>query len=152
MADLPVVSSSAQIKNMTKINQADMRQVILTKYLKKHNSPLASYSACFIFNADKYGLDWRLVPAISGVESTFGKRIPYQSYNAYGWANGKYTFKSWENSIEIVSKTLREKYYDNGTPSIAKIARRYAPPSNTWERNVKWFMSEIDNTPVRFTL
>jgi hypothetical protein len=152
LADFSVVSSSAQIRRVEKSSQTDMRRVYLTKYLEKHNSPLVPYSADFIYYADKYDLDWRLVPAISGVESTFGKRIPYRSYNAYGWANGAYSFESWESSIEVVSKTLREKYYDNGTYNIAKIARRYAPPSDSWGWKVKWFMNEIDSTPVQFTL
>ncbi|MBU0569369.1 glucosaminidase domain-containing protein [Patescibacteria group bacterium] len=152
LADVSMVSSSAQIQKIEKVSQTDMRQVALKKYLEKHNSPLADHADEFIVAADKYDLDWRLVPAISGVESTFGKRIPYKSYNAYGWANGKHSFRSWEDSIEIVSKTLREKYYDNGTPNIAKIARRYAPPSNSWAWKVKWFMREIDSVPVQFSL
>ncbi len=152
LANVSMVSSSAQIQRTNQSIQTDIRQLVLKKYLESHNSPLAPYSACFISNADKYNLDWRLVPAISGVESTFGKRMIPNTYNAYGWGGGTIYFESWNDSIEVVSKTLREKYYDNGTPNIAKIARRYAPPSNTWGRNVKWFMKEIDSTPVQFTL
>jgi hypothetical protein len=74
------------------------------------------------------------------------------SYNAYGWAGGYYFFKSWTNSINHVSKSLREKYYNQGTTSIAMIARRYAPPSSTWARNVKWFMKKIDPVPATFSL
>jgi hypothetical protein len=111
---------------------------------------LAEYAEELVAASDKYGLDWRLVPAISGVESTFGKHIPKGSYNAYGWANGDYRFKSWEDSIEIVSQTLRTKYIDRGAPSINKIARRYAPPSTTWARNVKFFMYKIEAFPVAF--
>ena len=102
--------------------------------------------------ADKYGIDWRLVPAITGVESTFGKRIPANSFNAYGWANGDYRFSSWEESIEIVTKALREKYIDKGAASIAKIARRYAPPSTTWGAKVKFFMKKIEPLPVTLSL
>ena len=32
----------------------------------------------FVTYADTNGLDYRLVPAITGVESTFGKLIPVQ--------------------------------------------------------------------------
>jgi len=148
-ADFNVAGSSATLINPSKA-KVDIRISILRKYLSTHNSPLAAYAEEFIETADKYGLDWRLVPAISGVESTFGKRIPKGSYNAYGWANGGYRFKSWEDSIEVVSKTLRNKYIDRGAPSVNKIARRYAPPSSTWAWKVKFFMNRIDPVPAYF--
>ena len=149
-AAVSVAGSSATLKK-SQVN-SDYRVRVLRAYLSKHNSPLAEYAGYFVETADKYNIDWRLVPAISGVESTFGKRIPANSFNAYGWANGAYKFKSWEDSIEIVTKALREKYIDRGAPSIAKIARRYAPPSSTWAGNVKFFMRKIEPLPVAFTL
>ena len=149
-AEVSVVGGSATLKKSQVSN--DYRARVLKAYLSKHNSPLADYAGYFVETADKYNIDWRLVPAISGVESTFGKRIPYNSFNAYGWANGAYKFKSWEDSIEIVSKALREKYIDKGAPSIDKIARRYAPPSSTWAGKVKFFMKKIEPFPVTFTL
>lgn len=130
----------------------DFRVYVLRDYLESHNSPLSEYSEEFIEYADKNQLDYRLVPAISGVESTFGKRIPKNSYNAYGWANGEYAFKSWEDSIEHVSGTLRTKYIDKGAVSIWAISRRYAPPSRTWGFKVKYFMNKIDSLPVTFDL
>jgi hypothetical protein len=102
--------------------------------------------------ADVNGLDYRLVPSISGVESTFGKHIPFNSYNAYGWANGNYSFTSWEDSISHVSETLKKSYIDKGAPSIAKIARRYAPPSTTWGNKVSYFIGKIDSLPLNFDI
>jgi len=150
-ADAVVAESSAQLVNRTK-TEPDYREVILRDYLEGHNSHLSDYSKVFIDFADQYNLDWRLVPAIAGVESTFGKRIPVDSYNAYGWANGDYSFKSWEDSIGIVSEALRSNYIDRGAASINDIARIYAPPSETWARNVKFFMNKIDPLPVSFSL
>jgi hypothetical protein len=92
------------------------------------------------------------VAAISGVESTFGKRVPVNSYNAYGWNNGNFSFESWSDSIETVSKALRENYYDKGATSIDRVARRYAPPSSTWSWKVKYFMGKIDSFPLEFTI
>lgn len=151
-ADVDVAGTSAQIKRDVEPSGLDYRVVILENYLESHNSPLSPYSAHFIETADKYGLDWRLVPAIAGVESTFGKRIPHNSYNAYGWANGAYQFNSWDESIEVVSKTLREKYVDRGATTVNEISRIYAPPSSTWAGNVKFFMRKIDPLPLTFTL
>lgn len=150
-ADIPVVTESARVKRDKTGVDYDYRINLLKSYLKSHNSPLTKYSYNFINTADKYGLDWRLVPAISGVESTFGKNIPGDSYNAYGWANGAYYFESWEDSIEVVSKALREKYIDRGANTLPKIARRYAA-SPSWEWKVRYFMNKIDPIPLEFTL
>ena len=150
-ADVSVAANSAQLVSRTK-TETDYREEILRNYLEGHNSPLSEYSGVFISLADKYNLDWRLVPAITGVESTFGKRIPFDSYNAYGWANGAYSFESWDESIEVVSSALRNKYIDRGAVSINDIARKYAPPSETWAGNVKFFMNKIEPMPVSFSL
>src|SRR5690606_39465685 len=105
-----VAGSSANLKSTENINEYDYRVETLRSFLASHKSPLTDKAQVFVDQADANDLDWRLVAAISGVESTFGKRIPYDSYNAYGWANGKFQFESWEDSIAIVNKTLRENY------------------------------------------
>jgi hypothetical protein len=150
-AETLVAETSAQLKG-SQPAASDYRVQRLTEFFEKYDSPLANFAEDFVFLADKYDIDWRLVPAISGVESTFGKRIPYNSYNAYGWANGDYSFNSWEESIEIVSKTLREKYMDKGAVTINQIARRYAPPSSTWAGKVRFFLRKIEPFPVGFEL
>ena len=154
LADVGVVSNSANIKNdiEEKSDEIDFRVIQLRNYLQSHNSPLTEKAEVFVENADKYNLDWRFVASITGVESTFGKRMIPNTYNAYGWGGGTIYFESWEDSIEHVSKSLREKYYDKGTPNIASVARRYAPPSSTWAWKVKFFMNKIDPIPVEFTI
>lgn len=123
----------------------DQRVRNLRNYLRYNNSPLEDYSSDFVRLADKYNIDWRLVPAITGVESTFGKFIPQGSYNAYGWANGNYYFTSWPESIEIVTKTLRENYFNRGADTVEEIAPIYAPPSQTWASKVRFFIGSIEN-------
>jgi len=151
-ADYLVAGTSAQLKVNVREENVDYRTIMLKNYLASHSSPLSDYSDTFIAVADKYDLDWRLIPAIAGVESTFGKRIPFESYNAYGWANGKYQFSSWDESIEVVGKTLREKYIDRGATTVAKIAKIYAPPSVVWGKNVNFFMGKIDSTRLEFSI
>lgn len=143
-----VADDSAQM--FSRISFPDQRVTRLEAYLKSHNSPLSEYAAVFVQTADKYELpDWRLVPAIAGVESTFGKAIPENSYNAYGWANGTHRFQSWEESIATVSKTLKSRYVDRGADTVEEIGRIYAPPSNTWAVKVRFFMREIGMFPTR---
>lgn len=144
--------ASASLKGDSNEVNYDMRVTELREYLESHNSPLAEYAEDFIKYSDQYDLDWRLVPAITGVESTFGKHIPYNSYNAYGWANGNYSFSSWEESIGHVSKTLAEKYIAKGANTSSEIGRIYAPPSSTWSSKVEYFKNKIEPLPVEFAL
>lgn len=131
-----------------RIVAVDERAGRLRIYLASHNSPLTEYARVFVAKADKYDLDWKLVASIAGVESTFGKKIPVNSYNAYGWNGGKYYFKNWEDGIDTVSKTLREKYADKwGADTVYEIAPYYAPPSTTWADKVVYFMNQIEKGP-----
>ncbi len=143
---------SASLKSEGEDFGFDYRVENLRIFLEKYNSPLSEYAEDFVVYADENGLDYRLVPSISGVESTFGKNIPANSYNAYGWANGNYSFTSWEDSISHVSKTIKYSYIDKGAPTIAKIAKRYAPPSTTWGSGVKFFVRKIDSLPLNFDI
>lgn len=148
------VTASATIRTNTPISQSeyDYRVQNLKNFLAKFSSPLVPYAQDFVSYADANGLDYRLVPSITGVESTFGKQIPYKSYNAYGWVNGNFSFKSWPDSISVVSSTLKNNYIDRGVTSISEIAHVYAPPSSTWGSKVKYFVSKIDTLPLNFDL
>lgn len=150
-ADILVAENSAHIAG-SDIKVYDQRTDKLSDFFESMNSPMAPYSEAIIRTSDKYGLDWRLLPAISGVESTFGKRMPVNSYNAYGWANGNYSFDSWEDSFEVVISTLKTKYIDRGANTLSEISRIYAPPSTTWAWKVEYFMNKIDPFPLEYTL
>lgn len=147
-----IAGQSGTIKTSYQDNNVDYRVSNLRNFFAKYNSPLVPYAEEFVAYADKYGIDYRLVPAITGVESTFGKAIPYDSYNAYGWAGGDYRFDSWPESIGTVSQTLKTQYIDKGASSIPEIARRYAPPSTTWSGHVQYFVSKIDVLPLTFDI
>ncbi|MBU3956993.1 glucosaminidase domain-containing protein [Patescibacteria group bacterium] len=142
LAQEKIAGSSAVLENSLPL--VDKRVIKLKKFLENYDSPLAEYADEFVETADKYGLDWKLVPAITGVESTFGKQIPAGSYNAYGWANGAFYFQSWEQSIDLVSQTLKEKYINRGLNTPYKMGPVYAPPSKTWAWKVTSFMNKLD--------
>lgn len=111
------------------------------------NAPLAQYADKFVQVANKYNLDYRLLPAISVMESGGGK-VLFRPYNAWGW--GKKTFTSFEQGIETVGKGLRTGYFDKGADTVDKIAPIYCPPNATnWAKNVKQFMNEIESMEVK---
>ena len=125
----------------------------LRAYLASHNSPMAEESVHFVSEADRLGLDWKLVAAIAGTESTFGKRVPPRSYNAWGWgiptgAQSGIAFGSWKQGITKVSEGLKYRYVDRGATSIEQIGRIYAA-SPRWAGNVRFFLSKIETfTPT----
>lgn len=126
---------------------SDTRTVNLRTYLSSHNSPLSDQAGHFVNEADRLGLDWRLVAAISGVESTFGKQIPSGSYNAWGWgiptgAQWGVAFTDWKSGITTVSEGLKHNYIDRGAITINQIGRIYAA-SPAWSWKVRFFIEQI---------
>src|ERR1035437_8702055 len=138
-------SATIQLPTVEKTG-VDLRAKILTSYLKQYDSPLAPYATDFVAMADKYNLDWRLVAAISGVESTFGKAIPNDSYNAWGWGvygDNVINFKSWDDGIDTVSQGLRERYMNAwGGKDIYQIGAVYAS-SPVWASHVELYLNRI---------
>lgn len=131
--------------------QLDRQAQILAGYLHTHNSPLEYHAQDFIDSAKKYNLDWKLVVAISGVESTFGKHIP-GGFNGWGW--GVYGtqaiyFNSWKEAIYTISQGLRKNYVDKGYTEPYSMNRIYAA-SPTWGSKVTFFMNEIDKFALEF--
>ncbi|KKR31637.1 MAG: hypothetical protein UT63_C0064G0019 [Candidatus Gottesmanbacteria bacterium GW2011_GWC2_39_8] len=139
-----LAASSAAIHIEKEETKEDKRVLVLKKFFEKYNSPFVDYADKFIEEADKQHIPWTLVASISGVESSFGLFIPYNSYNAWGWNNGNYGFKNWEEGIEVVTKALRNNYFNRGADNVYKIAPIYAPPSTTWAGKVTYFMQQIE--------
>ena len=137
-----VASESAEQK------AEDVRIKKLEAYLSHYNSPLASQAHTFVEEADKHGIDWRLLVSIAGVESTFGQFIPTGSYNPFGWGvfTGKsygVNFKDWQDAIATVSDGLKTKYVDKGATTIDRIGYIYAA-SSAWSNHVRFFMNDLD--------
>lgn len=127
----------------------DQRIIRLEAFLAKYNSPLTPYAATFVAVSDRYGLDWRLLPAIAGTESTFGKVHVVGTYNPFGWGSGWIWFNSWEDGMETVGRGLFEKYYLSGTRplTIEELGSIYAQ-SPHWPRSVRFFMNKLDTPQI----
>ena len=129
----------------------DKQAEILSAYLSKHGSPLKYHAQDFVDAAKKYDLDWKLMPSIAGVESTFGKFIP-GGYNAWGW--GVYDtqaiyFNSWTEAIYTISKGLRENYINKGYNDPYSMNRIYAQ-SPRWGSRVIFFMADMEKFASQF--
>lgn len=129
------------------IAAVDPRIGILTKFLGKYNSPLTEYTKDIIDKADKYGLDWRLIPAIAMQESTLCLKAPKDTNNCWGfgiYGKKRTSFDNLSQAIEVVSKTLASEYQGKGLIEPAQIMTKYTP-SNTgaWAENVSYVMNRI---------
>lgn len=145
-SDEMVAESSARLKKEERKKEwLDSRFIILGAYLREKNSPLADHVWEFILTSDSYQIDWRLLPAISGLESNYGKRIIPGSFNAYGWGGGYIRFKSWPESIRYLAAQMRERYYNRGLWEPERIGLIYAPPNPSWGKLVRRLMEEISS-------
>jgi hypothetical protein len=112
------------------------------EYLEGRNSPLAQYAEVFVEAADHYGIDYRIIAAISIIESSGGKHN-FRPHNAWGW--GRMTFSSWEEGIWTVSKGIGG-YYSRGLTTPKLISTYYCPPNaQRWAQNVELVMNLIGN-------
>ena len=114
----------------------------LAKYFAAKASPFTPYAPNFIEVADRYDLDWTLLPAIANLESQLGKMIPAGSFNPYGWNNGNFKFGSWENANETVANGLRTRYAPSGEITPFRIGKMYAA-SHTWAVRVAKYQADI---------
>lgn len=136
----------------TDIKSEDPRVIAMQKFLLDYNSPLYQSSKMIVEEADKFGLDWRLVVAVSGVESAFCKTIPRGTYNGWGWrginktADGWSQFNSWDHGVSIVTSGLAIGYGVRLTPF--QIEPYYCPPcaaspAHAWANGVTRYMREL---------
>jgi hypothetical protein len=128
--------------------QQDARIATLQQFLKKYNSALENYAEDIVAAADKYGLDFRLIPAIGMQESNLCKKAPKDSHNCWGFGiyGGKVTkFDSYPEAIDKVSKTLAMEYKGNGLDTTEEIMARYTPSNKgDWAKSVNYFMKQLE--------
>ncbi len=76
-------------------------------FVAEGDLPLAGHGLAFVQAADKYKIDWRLLPAIGYIESTGGKHDCNRvTYSPFGYGSCKINFSSYENAIEVTSKNI----------------------------------------------
>jgi len=82
----------------------DPRFEKLRAFFQKTDCPAQEYAKAFLEAADRYELDWRLLPSLSYVESTGGKAA--RNNNLFGWNSGRAEFSSPSAGIHEVGYRL----------------------------------------------
>lgn len=135
----------------TDIRTGDARPLIIEEFLRKHQSPLYPYDYWGRFLteiADKYELDFRLLPSIAMQESNLCKRIPENSFNCLGLgvhSRGTWKFERFEDNFDAAGRILRNNYLDQGLHTPEEIQSKYTPGSTgSWEFAVNYFMDILE--------
>jgi hypothetical protein len=141
-------AAQTKIDVLASVGKEDSRPIIIDNFLSRHKSPMVGLGQTFVDAADRYGLDYRLLPAIAFQESTLGKRMPKGSHNAWGWAvyTGETSgakFKSWEQAINTVAQGLKADYIDRGLASTEAIMTRYSVSEGDWAFGVNFAIEEM---------
>lgn len=126
--------------------------------------PLEGHGMGMVLAAEKYDLDWTLLPAIAKRETTGGKfacPVTYKNtgdirytYNVFGWGSCGIKFNSYEHGFEILAKNLSgnnpntaRHYANKDTISILKA---YNPPHVVakYSNQVMSIMNDIENISI----
>ncbi|MFB3825681.1 MAG: glucosaminidase domain-containing protein [Bryobacteraceae bacterium] len=121
---------------------ADERLEALQEFFAASACPAVEVAHVFIQAADAYGLDWRLLPSISFVESTGGKTA--RNNNLFGWDSGKARYPSLSAAVHGVAYFLANSRLYKDKTLDEKLAT-YNPDAG-YARKVKRVMRKIAPT------
>ena len=131
----------------TSVFAKDARIAAVANFFEKYKSDLFPYADEVVSAADKYGLDYRLIPAIAMQESNLCKKAPKNSYNCWGFGiYGKKVvkFDNYPDAINTITKTLAQQYKADGLKTPEEIMSRYTPSSTgSWAHGVNEFMNQL---------
>jgi len=136
------------------IDQKDARVEVIKGFFNQYKSPLGPFAQNVVNAADKYNIDFRLLPAIAMQESNLCKKAPKDSFNCWGFGiYGKKTttFDDYGQAINTVSKTLARDYTNKGLKTPEQIMSKYTPSSDgTWANSVNHFMGTLSLSSLSF--
>ncbi|MGA7239635.1 MAG: hypothetical protein WBY44_28400 [Bryobacteraceae bacterium] len=140
LVSLPAPGSlHAELTPPPKRRNADSRLERLKAFFGKLDCPAKDYSGDFIVAAELNGLDWRLLPSISYLESTGGKTA--KNNNLFGWNCGRTGFASASAGIQEVGRRLsRSRLYRS--KNLDQLLATYNPTEGYAQR-VKNVMQRI---------
>lgn len=118
------------------LDEQKIKAAKIDAYFGKYDLPAEGYGMAMVTAADKWGLDWRLLPALAKLETTGGKNTcknPKGKNNWFGWNSCRTAFNTIEESFDVIAMNLTgnnprtASYYKGKT--VEKILEAYNPPA-----------------------
>lgn len=127
LLSIPIAVSNPECPDATAQYRNDPRLKSLRRFLQRFSCPARDLAAEFLRVADQHGLDWRLLPSISVVES--GAGCMARNNNMFGWDGGKAIFVSARAGVHEMARSLAtSRLYRN--ENVDGILRKYNPDAN----------------------
>lgn len=117
----------------------DARPAKLLAFFEAYGCRGPLHIADYVHAADTYGIDYRLLPALSVRESTCGQYS--RKNNRWGWDSARTGFASVAAGIEYIARQLAWGRYYRGKTLEQKL--RTYNPSPKYAAEVKKLMREI---------
>lgn len=130
--------------------QPDYRKEYLRRTLERYNSPLKYEVNAFIEVADKYNMDYRILPGIAFSESTLCKNYPTDTNNCYGWGMPLRQFISQRQAIQYIAEKINvsSPYYSAWRADKSDLYKLGTPYNGAdikfWVEKVQYFMEEVE--------
>jgi hypothetical protein len=139
---LGVVACAAVASDSTlPLPSADPRSERLEAFFKAYDCPAPLHVDEYLRSADSHALDYRLLPAISLVESTCGAFE--RQNNRWGWASAQSGFPSVPDGIEYITTQLAENPRYKGKTVPEKLFTYNPYPQ--YVRQVQRLMHQIED-------
>lgn len=122
--------------------QGDERLRQIQQFFKRHACPVESFAHEFLAAADRYGLDWRLLPSLAFIESRGGHTG--QGNNVFGW--GRVRFESVTDAIHSVARDLTQSRLYQGKTLDEKL--KTFNPITGFIDHVHRIMGQIGTAPT----
>jgi hypothetical protein len=134
------VAAHASVTPDSVIKIDDQRHAKLETFFQSFGCPAPYHVKEYLGAADTYAIDYRLLPAISVLESTCG--IYQRENNRWGWASARKGFASFRAGLEFIAHQLAEgRYYKNKT--LEEKVHMYNPRPQ-YARLMERLMRQID--------
>ena len=140
-AVLGLVACAAVASDNTLPAPSDPRGERLEAFFKAYDCPAPLHVEEYLRAADSHALDYRLLPAISLVESTCGAFEKLN--NRWGWDSAQTGFSSVPEGIEFISAQLAENPHYKGKTLQEKLFTYNPYPQ--YVRQVQRLMQQIED-------
>ena len=119
----------------------DNRYGKLESFFQSFGCPAPHYVSEYLGAADSYAIDYRLLPAISVLESTCG--VYQRLNNRWGWDSARKGFSSFRAGLQYIARQLSEGHFYKDK-SLEEKVRMYNP-NPQYALQVRKLMLKIDD-------